>query len=130
MTVCFFFTLIAEVIRTMTLREKTNVLFDAAGSRNTTPAKMKSVIDGLKSEPEFADTGALLTALQGALHIALMPMDDADSERRLGVIRVIAGAVAEDCGRDYVRDVMKAAVARGTPESIIGKILAVMNEGE
>ena len=70
----------------MSLREKTNVLFNAAGSRNTTPAKMKSVIDGLKSEPEIADTGALLTALQGALHIVLMPIDDTDSERRFGVI--------------------------------------------
>ncbi|MBQ6970903.1 MAG: hypothetical protein IJP86_00955 [Synergistaceae bacterium] len=104
----------------MSLREKINILFDAAGSRNTTPAKMKSVIDGLKSEPEFVGTGALRTALQGALHIALMPGNDDDSERRLGVIRVIAGAVAEDCGRDYVRDVLET---RGNPESIIGKIL-------
>lgn len=109
----------------MSLREKTNVLFNAAGARNTTPAKMKSMIAELKHDPEFAGTGALLTALQGALHIALMPTDDADSERRFGVIKVIADAVAvtEDCGMEYVRNVVKKSAARGNPERIIGKIL-------
>ena len=114
----------------MSLKYKIDELFLAAGSQNTTPQDMKSMITELKYDPEFIGTGDLRTALQGALHIASMLGNDDDSERRLGVIRVIAGAVAEDCGRDYVRDVMKAAVARGTPESIIGKILAVMKEGE
>ena len=115
-----FFTIFSEVIRAMSLKYKIDELFLAAGSQNTTPQDMKSMITELKYDPEFIGTGDLRTALQGALHIASMLGNDDDSERRLGVIRVIAGAVAEDCGRDYVRDVLET---RGNPESIIGKIL-------
>ena len=109
----FFFTLIAEVIQAMSLKYKTDALFRAAGSQDTTPQDMKSMIVELENDREFAGTGDLRTALQGALHIA----------QKLGVIMVIAETVAADCGKEYVRDVMKAAVARGTPESLINKIL-------
>ena len=104
----------------MSLKYKTDAIFLAAGSHNTTPEEMKSMIVELKHDPEFACTGALLTALQGALHIVLMPGNDAESERRLGVIRVIADAVAEDCGWEYVRDLL---AAHGNPGSIVEKIL-------
>ena len=119
----FFFTLIAEVIQAMSLKYKTDALFRAAGSQDTTPQDMKSMIVELENDREFAGTGDLRAALQGALHIALMPGNDDDSEQKLGVIMVIAETVAADCGKEYVRDVMKAAVARGTPESLINKIL-------
>ena len=104
----------------MSLKYKIDALFQAAGSQDTTSQDMKSMITELKYDPEFIGTGDLRTALQGALHIALM---SAESERRLGVIMVIADTVAADCGREYVRDVMKNAIVRGTPESIINKIL-------
>ena len=109
----------------MSLKGKTDALFWAAGSHETTPEDMRSIIAGLKYDPEFAG-GAFLTALQGALHIALMPDNEAESERRLGVIKVIADAVAVnmDFGREYVREVVeKSAAARRNPESIIGKFL-------
>lgn len=107
----------------MSLREKTNVLFNAAGARNTTPAKMKSMIAELKHDPEFAGTGALLTALQGALHIALMPIDDADSERRFGVIKVIADAEAGYYGGEYFPTMLIQAVCRNNPAYIISRII-------
>lgn len=47
----------------MTLKYKTDALFWAAGSQDTTSEKMKSMIAELKHDPEFAGTGALLTAL-------------------------------------------------------------------
>ena len=122
MTVPFFFTICEEVIKAMSLRDKTNALFEAASLQDTTPEDMKSMIVELKSDPEFEPTGAVPTALQGALYIALMPDNDAESKRRLGVIRVIANAAAEYCGREYVRDVLEQSISRGNPESIV-KIL-------
>lgn len=104
----------------MSLKDQTNALFYAADSRNTTPEKMKSIIVELKSDKEFFGTGAFLTALQGALHIAAMPGNDDESGRRSGVIKAIADAVAEDCGKDYVRGVLET---RKNPESLIVKIL-------
>lgn len=103
----------------MSLKDKTNALFEAASSQNTTPEDMKSMIVELKSDPEIEPTGAVPTALQGALYIALMPGNDAEAKRRLGVIRVIANAVAEYCGKKYVRDVLEQSISRGNPESIV-----------
>ena len=107
----------------MSLREKTNALFEAAGSSKTKPEEMKSIIEGLKSEPEFADTNTLLTALQGALHVALMPGNDADSERRFGVIKVIADAEAGYYGGEYFPTMLIQAVCRNNPAYIIRRII-------
>ena len=78
----------------------------------------------IKADPEFAAAGTLQTALQGALHIALMPGNDGESERRLGVVRVIAGAVAEYSGWEYVRSI----AAHRNSESIIDKIFDERNK--
>ena len=83
----------------MKLGNKTHELLSAVGADNITPEKMKSMILELKSDAELVNTGAVLPMLQLALQVALTPNNDADSERRLEVIRVIAGALAEDYGR-------------------------------
>lgn len=64
--------------------------------------------------------GAVLPMLQLALQAALTSDNDADSERRLGVLQVIAGALAEDYGKAYVRTIF---AERGCSESFINKIL-------
>ncbi len=107
----------------MSLRDKTNVLYKAAGSPSTTPGEMKSIIDGLKSDKEFSETGALLTALQGALHIALMTGRIGDAERRFDVIKVIADAEAEKYGGEYFPTLLIQAVFHDNPEYIIRKII-------
>ena len=103
----------------MSLGDKTHALISAAGSEDTTPEKMKSIIDGVKSDPELVHTGAVLPMLQLALQAALTPGNDDDSERRLGVIRAVVDALAEDCGRKYVRTMIEA---RGNNGRIIDKI--------
>lgn len=109
----------------MSLGDKTHALLNVAGSDDTTPEKMKSIIAGLEADAELVNTGTLLPMLQLALQVALMPGNDADSERRLGVIKTIAGALAEDYGREYLRMILaQTVVARDNPESLIGKILA------
>ena len=111
----------------MSLRDKTYALLSVVGSDDITPEKMKSMIVELRADAELVHTGAVLPILQLALQAALTPDNDADSERRLGVIRVIAGALAEDYGRAYVRTIF---AGRGCPESLINKILdAVMKKG-
>lgn len=113
----------------MSLKDKTNALFEAAGAESTTPEEMKSMIAGLKSDPELVPTGAVLPMLQLALQVALMPGNDDASERRLGVIRVIAEALAEDYGREYIRFTLEQAKARGNSEGIIRKILDELRKG-
>ena len=111
----------------MRLRDKTYALLSVVGSDDITPEKIKSIIVELKSDAELVNTGAVLPMLQLALQVALTPDDDADSERRVGVIQVIAGALAEDYGRAYVRTIF---AGRGCPESLINKILgAAMQKG-
>ena len=103
----------------MSLGDKTHALISAAGSEDTTPEKMKSMIDGVKSDPELVHTGAVLPMLQLALQAALTPGNDDDSERRLGVIRAVVDALAEDCARKYVRTMIET---RGNNGRIIDKI--------
>ena len=111
----------------MNLGDKTHELLSAIGSNDITPEKIKSMIVELRADSELVNTGAVLPMLQLALQVALTPDDDADSERRVGVIQVIAGALAEDYGRAYVRTIF---AGRGCPESLINKILdAVMKKG-
>ena len=112
----------------MSLGDKTYKLISAAGSDDTTPEKMKSMIDEVKSDPELSHTGAVLPMLQLALQAALTPGNDDYSERRLGVIRVIAEAMAEDYGREYIDFTLEQAKARGNHESIIRKILDELKE--
>ncbi len=81
----------------------------------------------LRADAELVNTGAVLSMLQLALQAALTPDDNAESERRVGVISEIAGALAEDYGRAYVRTIF---AGRGCSESLINKILdAVMKKG-
>lgn len=108
----------------MSLGDKTYKLISAADSDDTTPGKMKSMINEVKSDPELVYTGAVLPMLQLALQAALTPGNDDDSERRLGVLKTIACALAENYGREYLHMFLKqTVVARGNPESLIGKIL-------
>ena len=44
----------------MSLGDKTHALISAAGSEDTTPEKMKSMIAGLRSDTELLNTGAML----------------------------------------------------------------------
>ena len=114
---------IMEVKNVMSLRDKTNALYNAAASPSTTPEEMKSIIDGLKSDKEFSETGALITALQGALHIALMTGRLGDAESRFEVIKVIADAEAENYGGEYFPTLLIQAVFHDNPEYIIRKII-------
>ncbi len=105
----------------MNLGNTTYELVSTAGANDTTSEKMKSIIAELKHNPEFAETGAVLPMLQLALRAALTPGNDDNSERRLGVIRVIAEAVAEDYSKMYLRMLIQD-IAPGKTESIINKI--------
>ena len=108
-----------EVIKSMKLGDKTHEFLHAAESQETTPEQMRSIIAGLRTDSDLVHTGAVLPMLQLALQVALEPSNDAESERRLGVIKAIADALAEECGGDYVRDVLEQSVSRGNPESIV-----------
>lgn len=106
----------------MSLGDKTHELVSVAGADDTTPEKMRNMIAELKYDPEFACTGAVLPLLQLALRAALTPGNDDASERRLGVIKVIADAVIEDYGRMYLRMLIQD-IAQGKSEGIINKLL-------
>ena len=108
----------------MSLGDETHALLNAAGADDTTPEKMKSMIVELRADAELVHNGAVLPMLQLALQAALTPDNDADSERRLGVIQVIAGAVAEYSGWEYVRSI----AAHRNSESIIDKIFDERNK--
>ena len=111
----------------MNLGDKTHELVKAAGANDTTPETMKSMIAELNSDPVFSCTGAVLPMLQLALRAALTPGSDDNSERRLGVIRVIAEAAAENYGREYLRMLIQD-IANGNPDSIINKIFGAASK--
>ena len=111
----------------MSLGDKTHVLLSAVGSDDITPEKMKSMLVELRADAELVHTGAVLPMLQLALQAALTSDNDAASERRLGVLQVIAGALAEDYCRAYVRTIF---AERGCSASLINKVLdAAMKKG-
>lgn len=111
----------------MSLGDKTHELVSFASADDTSPEKMSNMIAELKSNPEFACTGAVLPLLQLALRAALTSGSDDDSERRLGVIRVISDAVTEDYSRMYLRMLIQD-IAPEKSESIINKIFGVTSK--
>ena len=109
----------------MSIRNKVDVLFNAACSPETTPEEMSSLIRKMKSDSELISTGSVLPAFQGALHLALASDNTKNPERRFEVIKIIADAEAKYYAGKYLDTLLIQAVIHNNPEYIIRKIIAL-----